>query len=49
MSAEVMDLITQLNESGQTFVIVTHNPEVAKRCKRIIYMRDGKIEKELKQ
>lgn len=46
MTAEVMDLIKELNDKGQTFVIVTHNPEVAKRCKRIIYMRDGKIEKE---
>jgi putative ABC transport system ATP-binding protein len=46
MTAEVMSLIKELNERGQTFIIVTHNPEVAKKCKRIIYMRDGKIEKE---
>jgi putative ABC transport system ATP-binding protein len=46
MTVEVMDLIKELNDKGQTFIIVTHNPEVAKRCKRIIYMRDGKIEKE---
>lgn len=47
MTKEIMDLITKLNRVGQTFVIVTHNPEVAKRCKRIIYMKDGHIEKEV--
>ncbi len=48
MTKEIMNLIVKLNKSGQTFVIVTHNPEVARVCKRIIYMRDGKIEKEVK-
>jgi putative ABC transport system ATP-binding protein len=42
---EVMDLIVKLNKGGQTFIIVTHNPEVAKICKRTIIMRDGKIVK----
>lgn len=46
MTKEIMDLITKLNKAGQTFVIVTHNPEVARRSKRILYMKDGKIEKE---
>lgn len=47
MTKDVMELIKDLNKKGQTFVIVTHNPEVAKVCRRIIYMRDGKIEKEV--
>lgn len=47
MTKEIMTLIKELNKKGQTFIIVTHNPEVAKQCKRIIYMRDGKIEKEV--
>jgi putative ABC transport system ATP-binding protein len=47
MTTEIMNLISSLNKKGQTFVIVTHNPEVAKRCKRVIYMKDGKIEKEV--
>jgi len=46
MTGEIMDLIAKLNAAGQTFVIVTHNPEVAERCKRILYMRDGKIERD---
>ena len=41
---EVMDLIGDLNRMhGQTFVIVTHAPEVAARCHRIVRMRDGRI------
>ncbi len=48
MTKEIMSLIIKLNKTGQTFVVVTHNPEVAKRCKRIIYMQDGKIEKEVR-
>lgn len=43
-----MNLIIKLNKVGQTFIIVTHNPEVAKRTKRIIFMKDGKIEKEVR-
>ena len=46
-AAEVMDLMQQLNrEQQQTFVIVTHASEVAARCHRTIFMRDGIIERE---
>ena len=46
MTADVMGLITRLNAQGQTFVIVTHNPEVARRCRRILFMHDGRIERD---
>ncbi len=49
MTKEIMRLIMSLNKKGQTFIIVTHNPDVAKVCKRIIYMRDGQIEKEVRK
>jgi putative ABC transport system ATP-binding protein len=43
-SQEIMDLLTRLNkQNGQTFVIVTHSPEVGARADRIIRMRDGQI------
>lgn len=45
MTKEVMDLVVKLNKTGQTFIIVTHNPEVAKMCQRTILMRDGKVVK----
>jgi ABC-type lipoprotein export system ATPase subunit len=41
----VMDLLCQLNErESQTFVLVTHDPAVARRADRIVRMRDGVIE-----
>jgi ABC-type lipoprotein export system ATPase subunit len=41
---EIISMIIKLNkELGQTFIIVTHNPDVAKICDRIIKVIDGKI------
>ena len=44
-ATEVMDLLCRLNkEKSQTFVLVTHDPAVARRADRIVRMRDGLIE-----
>jgi putative ABC transport system ATP-binding protein len=43
MTLEVMSLFQRLNDSGKTVVMVTHEPEVAAYCKRVITMRDGAI------
>ena len=41
---EIMDLMEQLNaEKGQTFVIVTHDAGVGRRCDRLVTMSDGEI------
>ncbi len=42
-SDQVMDLISELNESGSTIVVVTHDDSIAKRCSRIIRISDGQI------
>ncbi len=43
----IMALIVDLNrQHNQTFVIVTHAPDVAARCHRIIHMKDGHIVRE---
>lgn len=39
----VMDLIQQINDEGKTVLIVTHEPDIAKMTKRIVYLRDGQI------
>lgn len=49
MTEDIMKLVLGLNKNGQTFIIVTHNPDVAKLCKRIIYMKDGRIEKDTRR
>lgn len=46
-ASEIMDLMQALNrERQQTFMIVTHGPEIAARCHRVIHMRDGVIERD---
>ena len=45
-SIEIMDLFTELNQEGQTIVMVTHEDDIARYAKRVIHMRDGKIERE---
>ncbi|KUK02498.1 MAG: ABC transporter related [Thermotoga sp. 50_1627] len=40
---EILKIFSGLNKRGQTIVIVTHDPEVARHGDRIVRMRDGKI------
>ena len=42
-SVEIMELLTQLNATGITIVVVTHNEEVARYARRILRFRDGRI------
>ncbi len=42
--AAVLDLLITLNrETGKSFVIVTHDPSIAQKCHRTVYMRDGEL------
>lgn len=40
---EVLEIFGELNQSGITVVMVTHEPEVAKLTERIVWFKDGKI------
>jgi putative ABC transport system ATP-binding protein len=42
-SAEIMDVLTELHQSGQTIVMVTHEDEISKYAQRIVRMKDGII------
>lgn len=42
-SYEVMDLIQKINEEGKTILVVTHEEDIAKMCKRIVRLKDGII------
>jgi putative ABC transport system ATP-binding protein len=43
----VLDVISELHESGQSVVIVTHDLKTAARGGRILYLRDGAVSGEL--
>jgi len=40
---ELLALLESLNASGRTIIIVTHDHDIAARCRRQIHMRDGRI------
>lgn len=39
----IMDLLVEINKGGNTIVLVTHNPNIAKYASRTIHMQDGRI------
>ena len=42
-SSEVMSLIQEINNSGKTILVVPHEQDIAKMCKRIVRLKDGVI------
>lgn len=45
---EIMSIFEKLNNQGHTIVMITHEPDIAKHAKRIIHIKDGRIEKDEK-
>lgn len=44
---EVMEIFSKLNQQGKTIIIVTHDPNIAAKCNRIVKMVDGKYKNEI--
>jgi putative ABC transport system ATP-binding protein len=40
---EIMAIFDQLQADGQTIIVVTHEDDIARRCKRIVRLRDGQV------
>jgi putative ABC transport system ATP-binding protein len=47
--AEIMGLFSRLHQSGNTIILVTHEPDIAAFAHRTIHLRDGQIEKDVRQ
>jgi putative ABC transport system ATP-binding protein len=43
MATQVIDLLHELNQDGQTIVLVTHDPAIGGSAGRLIRMRDGRL------
>ena len=45
----IMALISELNREGQTILMVTHDEDVASHARRVIHMRDGKVDRDARR
>jgi len=48
-SLEILEIFKMLNKRGVTILLVTHNMMLAEEANRILYIKDGKIENEVKK
>ena len=44
--SEILKLFHKIHAQGNTIIMVTHDPDISQQAQRIIYIRDGKIERE---
>ncbi|MFM1895435.1 MAG: hypothetical protein RLZZ385_509 [Pseudomonadota bacterium] len=42
-TVEIMELFDELHNEGQTVILVTHEDEIARHCRRIVELKDGRI------
>ena len=45
-SKEIIEILRALNEDGRTVILITHDNEIARQAKRVIQIKDGKIEQD---
>jgi putative ABC transport system ATP-binding protein len=45
---EIMALFDRLHSGGNTIILVTHEPDIASHAHRIVHIRDGQVEKDVK-
>jgi len=46
---EILNLFHQLHERGNTIIIVTHDSNVAQQTERILFLKDGRLEREVRK
>ena len=45
-SVEIMGIFQALNDEGKTIVLITHEPDIAQHAKRVVHVRDGRIQQD---
>ena len=45
-SEEIMSIFQGLNDEAKTIVLITHEPDIARHAKRIVHVRDGRIQQD---
>ena len=48
-TAEIMQLFDRLHADGQTIILVTHEPDIAAHCERVIRLADGRVAEDRRQ
>jgi len=43
---EILDILKQLHAENRTVILITHDNDIAKQAKRVIRIKDGKIERD---
>ena len=46
-SEHIVDILSNINSKGTTIMLVTHDPKIAAKSERVLFMHDGVIVKEL--
>jgi len=46
---EIMKLFEKIHAAGNTIIMVTHDPEIADQAQRTLFVRDGKVEREVRK
>ena len=47
-SVEIMQMLTELNKAGKTIIMVTHENDIAEWSRRVVRLRDGVVESDLR-
>ena len=47
-TGEILDLLDQLNAAGKTIIMVTHEEDVAHRARRIVRLKDGLLQSDVR-
>jgi len=47
-SVEIMEMLTELNKAGKTIIMVTHENDIAEWSRRVVRLRDGVVESDIR-